>query len=77
MTVMYTYFMIHRKTNDPELGEYHTFGIAVYRQLWREPVTVLRDVALDGDLVFRMVQTFNKHHLSPLHLKDAVLDMLE
>lgn len=74
---MYTYFVIHRKTNDPELGEYHTFGIAVYGQLWREPVAVLWDVALDGDLVFRMVRTFNEHCLSPLHLKDAVLDMLE
>lgn len=72
-----TYFMFRRKANAPELGEYHTFDIAVYGQLWREPVTVLQDVALDGDLVFRMVRTFNRCHLSPLHLKDAVLDMLE
>ena len=37
----------------------------------------VRDAALDGELVLRMVQTFNRCRLSPLHLKDAVLDMLE
>lgn len=72
-----TYFMFRRKANAPELGAYHTFDIAAYGALWHEPLVVLRDVALDGELVFRMVQTFNRCHLSPLHLKDAVLDMLE
>ena len=72
-----TYFMFRRNANAPELGAYRTYDIAVYGDLWREPLAVLRDVALDGDLVFRMIQAFNRCHLNPIHLKAAVLDMLE
>lgn len=75
--MLITYFMFRRKTNAPDLGEYHTFDIAVYGDLWREPLAVIRDVALDGDLAFRMIQTFNRRHLSSIHLKDVILDMLE
>ena len=75
--MLITYFMFRRKANAPELGEYHTFDIAVYGDLWREPLAVIRDVALDGDIAFRMIQTFNECNLSPIHLKDAILDMLE
>lgn len=72
-----TYFMFWRKASAPELGTYHTYDIAAYGDLWRDPLAVVRDAALDGELVLRMVQTFNRCRLSPLHLKDAVLDMLE
>lgn len=75
--MLVTYFMFRRKANAPELGEYYTFDIAVYGDLWRKPLAVIRDVAQDGDLAFRMIQTFNRCHLSPIHLKDAILDMLE
>lgn len=75
--MLITYFMFRRKVNAPELGEYHTFDIAVYGDLWRDPLTVIRDVTLDGELAFRMIQTFNGCNLSPIHLKDAILDMLE
>ena len=75
--MLITYFMFRRKASVPELGEYHTFDIAVYGDLWREPLAVIRDVALDGELALRMIQTFNGCNLSPIHLKDAILDMLE
>ena len=38
---------------------------------------IVRDVTTDAELAFRMVWAFNRYGLSPLHLKDAILDMLE
>ena len=51
-----TYFMFWRKASAPELGTYHTYDIAAYGDLWRDPLAVVRDAALDGELVLRMVQ---------------------
>lgn len=86
-------FLIYRKRKDdehgyllyvldrkyaPELGVYHSYDIAVYEApFFRGPTLVLRDVTPEWDLAFRMIETFNRLNLSPIHLKDAVLDMLE
>ncbi|BDF66610.1 hypothetical protein CE91St43_05820 [Oscillospiraceae bacterium] len=72
-----TYILFQRKKYAPEIGAYHSCDLVAYRELYRPPVAVLRDVTPDGNLALRMVQAFNKHQLSPIHLKDAVLDMLE
>ena len=72
-----TYYLFRRKHFVPEIGTYYSFDIVAYRLLYCPPVVVLRDVAVDGNLVLRMIQVFNKLQLSPIHLKDAVLDMLE
>ena len=69
--------MFRRKKYAPELGTYYSYDIVVYARIMDGPVAILRDVTPDGDLVFRMVELFNRCGLSPLHLKDAVLDMLE
>lgn len=71
-----TYFMAPERIISPETGEYKTYGIAAYHYLSALPVQVVRDISLDGSLVFAMVRLFNKYKLSPLHLKDVVLDML-
>lgn len=71
-----TYFLAKSKKYAPEIGDYHSFALVAYRELYRPPVAVLRDVTPDGDLALRMIQTFNRHQLSPIHLRDAVLDML-
>lgn len=72
-----SYFMFQSEKNAPEGGTYHSYDIVVYDRLINEPVQILRDVSTDADLVFRMVRAFNKYSLDPIHLKDAVLDMLE
>ena len=74
---MYTYFMFRRKQNTAELGTYMSYDIVVYRELYQKPVQIVRDVSPDGDLVFRMVQIFNRCRLSPLHLMDIIPDMLD
>lgn len=73
----FTYFIKSQKKYAPEIGNYHSFDLVAYHELYRPPVAVLRDVTPDGNLALRMAQAFNKHQLSPIHLKDAVLDMLE
>lgn len=72
-----SYFMFRRKKYAPEIGTYFSYDIVAYG-LWHQgPVRILRDVSTNAELIFRMVTAFNRHCLSPLHLKDAVLDMLE
>lgn len=73
---MFTYYMFSREKYAPEIGTYYSYDIVVYARLMDGPVAILRDVTPDGDLAFCMVELFNRLGLSPLHLKDVVLDML-
>jgi len=75
--MLITYFMIPEKRNAPDLGTYRTYNIAAYGKMYRPPVAVVRDVSTDAELVVRMVCAFTRNELDPIHLKDAVLDMLE
>lgn len=77
IVVPISYFMFRRKKYAPEIGTYYSYDIVVYGLLHQGPVQILQDVSTDAELVFRMVMAFNRYSLSPLHLKDAVLDMLE
>lgn len=77
IVVSVSYFMFRRKKYTPEIGTYYSYDIVVYGSLYRGPVQIIRDVSTDVELVFRMVWAFNRYSLSPLHLKDAILDMLE
>lgn len=72
-----SYFIFRRKKYAPEVGTYYSYDIVAYGLLHQGPVQILQDVSTDAELVFRMVMAFNRYSLSPLHLKDAVLDMLE
>ena len=72
----YTYFMFQRKYSTPEIGTYYSYDIAVYGPLYRRPVRIVRDVSTNGELVFRMITTFNAYALSPEYLIDAVQDFL-
>lgn len=74
---MAVYFMFLRKRNAPEIGAYRSFDIVAYDRILDGPAAVIRDVTPDGDLAYRMVEAFTRLGLSPIHLKDAVLDMLE
>ena len=77
IVVPISYFMFRRKKYAPEIGTYYSYDIVVYGLLHQGPVQILQDVSTDAERVFRMVMAFNRYSLSPLHLKDAVLDMLE
>ena len=77
IVVSISYFMFRRKKYAPEIGAYHSYDIVAYGYLFQAPVRIVRDVSADAELAFRMVWAFNRYGLSPLHLKDAILDMLE
>ncbi len=77
MHTSYIYYAFYRKKYAPEIGTYHSYDIVVYDDFFRSPVQIVRDVSPDLDLVFCMIEKFNRFHLSPLHLKDAILDMLD
>lgn len=74
---MAVYFMFSKKRSAPEIGTYRSYDIVAYDRLIDGPAAIIRDVTPDGDLAYRMVEAFNRLDLSPVHLKDVVLDMLE
>ena len=59
------------------IGTYASFDIAAYDCFKRDIVSIVWDVTSDRDLALRMVGQFNRYQLSPIHLKDAIADMLD
>ncbi len=72
--VFYTCFREER--DDPELGQYATYGIAAFRDGQEEPVKTLRDVSLDRKKVARMVRAMNITQLPTDYLKSTVEGLL-
>ena len=62
----------------PDVGHYQTFCLALEIRKSRqwEPAGIIHDVTTDPHLAMRMGELFTAHQLSPLHLRDAVEDML-
>ena len=62
----------------PGLGHYFTYGLLATRKVnsvW-EPVEFIHDVTTDYLLVKKMEELFNRYQLYPIHLRDAIEDML-
>lgn len=74
---MITYMVFGEKRNDPDIGTYHTYSLAAYQGVSNRPVRVLRDVSVNAEEALRLASLFNEHRLSPIHMKDAVMDLLE
>ena len=55
---------------------YDNFIIAEYDCFKRGIMTIVWDVTSDRDMALRMCQKFNRYQLSPIHLEEAVIDML-
>jgi len=58
---------------NPDLGEYNTYGIKVTGVDCEQ---ILHDVSVCNEAVSEIVRLFNKHRLCPVHLTDAVEDIL-
>lgn len=72
------YQVIEETLDDPLLGKYRTYGIqAKCRAVhgW-EQIELIHDVTLEADLAQRLALLFSQHQLSPLHIRDALNDML-
>lgn len=72
----YQYIMISSLKYAPGIGTYASFDIAAYDCFKRDIVSIVWDVTSDRDLALRMCERFNRYQLSPIHLKEAILDML-
>lgn len=56
-----------------------TYGIACVEEIdgQREIIASVNDVTADSQKADRLVDLFNKHRLSPEHLKNAIEDSLD
>ncbi len=75
--MLVSYFLVPEEICSPELGAYKTYGIAAYCYMSSLPTHLIRDISTDGDKIFCVARNLNKHQLSPLHLQDYILDILE
>lgn len=67
------YCVILEKCYQSDIGQYHTYGIRVTGSNYEE---IIHDVSVCKETVAWMTELFNLHQLSPVHLKDAVEDLL-
>ena len=70
------YIMMPKIRYDPGIGKYVSYDIAEYDCFKRDIMTIAWDVTSDRDLALRMCEMFNRYQLLPIHLEEAVIDML-
>lgn len=70
------YIMMPKIRYAPGIGTYASYDIAAYDCFKRDIVSIIWDATSDRDLALRMVGQFNRYQLSPIHLKEAISDML-
>ena len=70
------YIMMPKIRYAPGIGTHVSYDIAVYDCFERDVVKIFGDVTPDRELALRMVGMFNRHQLSPIHLDEAIHDML-
>lgn len=70
------YIMLPKIRYAPEIGTYVSYDIAAFNCLDRAITEISEDVTSDRNLALRMVGMFNRHQLSPIHLDEAIHDML-
>lgn len=78
MAEIWNYETIKELLYAPGLGHYFTYGLLAARKInaaW-EPVEFIHDVTTDYLLVKKMEELFNRYQLYPIHLRDAIEDML-
>lgn len=70
------YIMMPKIRYATGIGTYVSYDIAEYDCFKRYIVSIVWDVTSDCDLALRMCEEFNRHQLSPIHLEEAIIDML-
>ena len=70
------YIMMPKIRYATGIGTYVSDDIAEYDCFKRDIVSIVWDVTSDRDLAIRMCEMFNSYQLSPIHLEEAIIDML-
>ena len=71
------YIMMPKIRYATGIGTYVSFDIAAFDTFNRCIDNIVFDVTSDRDLALRMCERFNRYQRSPIHLKEAILDMIE
>ncbi len=66
------YVLVEEQLFTPELGEYRSFGIRT-----KNGEDFVSDVSTDRAFVSELVERCNREEVSPIHLRDIVVDALE
>lgn len=74
MAEIWNYETIKELLYAPGLGHYFLAARKI-NSVW-EPVEFIHDVTTDYLLVKKMEELFNRYQLYPIHLRDAIEDML-
>lgn len=69
----WNYSVIPETGHCEEVGRYETYGIEVAGPGLRHTV---HDVSVYKEVVNAMMERFNQYQLSPLHLEEAIIDLL-
>ena len=71
------YIMMPKIRYAAGIGTYVSYDIAAYDCFKRDIVSIVWDVTSDRELALRMCEMFNRYQLSPIHLEEAIIDMLK
>lgn len=70
------YIIIPKIKYAREIGTYASYDIAAYSSFSHDIVAIVPDVSSDRDTALHIVEMFNRHQLSHIHLEEAIHDML-
>lgn len=76
MKDMVQYIMMPKIRHSQELQTHVSYDIAAYDCFTRDIIAISWDVTADRETALHIVETFNRLQLSPIHLEDAIHDML-
>lgn len=77
MKLDWHYQAVRELRDDPEIGQYLTYGIRASRRTMRnwEQIELLHDVTTEGPVAEKLAELFTLHQLSPIHLRDVIEDI--
>jgi len=70
------YFAVPSIKYAPEIGTHISYDIMAYDHFERDIVATVWDVTQDRDTALHIAEKLTRYKLSPLHLEDAIHDML-
>jgi len=70
------YIVVGERRYSPELGVYRSYGILAVRADQKRRAAYVPDVSVDRAFVSRLAERCTNGQLSPIQLRDAVMDAL-
>lgn len=70
------YIVIGKQRHSPELGVYQSYGIAAIQADQNRRAAYVPDISADRTFVSKLAERCMDGKLSPIHLRDVVMDAL-